>query len=80
MTHTYAALHRQALDLCDRLRSVRDYTSDQRRRQRAAHALYRAHMRADRRGRRYMLTCGACGRPTPLKANGIGMCCWGKDD
>lgn len=25
------------------------------------------------------LTCEACGQPTHMTSNGIGICCWGKD-
>lgn len=28
----------------------------------------------------HMLTCEYCGRPTGFLANGIGACCWGRDD
>lgn len=77
---TPAQLHNEALDLCVRLRWIRELTRDKRRHRRATHALNRAQSRADRRGRRYLLTCEACGRPTPMKSNGIGMCCWGRDE
>jgi hypothetical protein len=28
----------------------------------------------------HMLTCEACGRDAGFLANGIGTCCWGKDE